>query len=115
MRTSIGKFRGISTETNEWIYGYFFTFMGVCFIKGSDGFDHVVYTDSVGEFTGRLDDDGVEMYEGDLIEWVYHITHGPHEEGISPIIYDEEFMGFFIEDLTPIELSKCKVVGAIHD
>ena len=42
-----------------------------------------------GQPIGRLDDNGRELREGDLVRYVFHITHGPHEEGVGEVYYDD--------------------------
>jgi hypothetical protein len=66
-----------------------------------------------GQFIGTYI--GIELHEGDIVKYVYHITHGPHEEGEATITYDEVCSSFTIDTYTPIELSSIEIVGTIYN
>lgn len=94
------KFRGLSIETDEWVYGNliqgqdFALIVSPLILNEDDGtwdteWEHQVYTDTICQYTEMDDDDKNEIYPADIVEirlpwetktshksYVYHTKEG---------------------------------------
>lgn len=92
------KFRGLRTDTNEFVYGYYAKLTAaqlgilnvplaearICHVIIVEGEFFHVTEKSVGQYVGRTDMNGVEVYERDLIS----SNLGTNKEAIREVRFD---------------------------
>ncbi len=116
-----GKLPNGEVLTGDFIYGHLVITSTEYHILSPDGKvfkNYNVAPETVGQFTGLQDSDGVDVYEGDILknEWGIHVVQ--YRKGEFEAYQDD--MGKCWDGYMPLyrvcnEFRTCHIVGNIHD
>jgi len=122
----IGKFRGKRKDNGEWVVGYYFKGDLAWIIQIPFNFIEVI-PETVGEFVGRTDKNGMEICEGDKVKGkCTYQKHQVYNPFVGVVEWSEQYAAFEIRSkdsdgdlLCPmfdeVVFAELEVIGNIHE
>lgn len=114
-----GKHDRQYTDRDEWIYGVPYNNHYHSCIMATDNYKLVVTAETVGQYTGLNDKNGVKIFDGDIVT-VENPNISDDEYGIVKFDNDGamfivEFDTFTVDFGNNIDGNRCEIIGNIFD
>lgn len=117
-------FKAKRLDNGEWVYWNKFGEYTEPFISEIDIHSHVseyeVDPETLGQYTGLTDKNGVKIFEGDVIAYTKRATATLDMTVYGTVFYDVTAGAFcveqqFVSNAPLLADIKCEVIGSIHD
>lgn len=115
-------FRAKSAEDDKWTYGYYCNagygdcdFPCILPSVKDEHFCWAVNQETVGQFTGLTDKNGVKIFEGDVVEYLLYLSNSSDAETAIIIFKNGMFLAGCENILTLVHNHDAVVIGNIYD
>ncbi len=118
------KFCGKRVDNGEWAAGYYWAneldnhFIRVTIDEETGMFvleDYKVIPETVGQFTGLLDKNGKEIYEGNIVDHYATFGYVLFEDGMFTLSTSAKVNFGHRQPLCYIDSLQCEIIGNIHE